>query len=727
MHHFGFQVLWPFLSVQIRRLDMFKGPPEQIFDGIAALGTALVCVLIAYLALGYAGVPINIPSAYTGDGLSAGMLFKGVLETGWYLDNPAAGAPFGLTWAPYPMVEDSHFALIWAISLFTDNYSTALTCFYLLSFATASLSAYIALRIVGLGRIFSSCGALLFSLQAYHFLRGAHIFLGSYYSVPVFIGLAFLLFRCERFQFGPLKLFWIGLALVVASSSGVYYAFFGCLFIGLAALSSGLERMNFRPLLLGFAMILTIAGSVFANLIPNISYSGNHSSASNISARNPNDSEILGLKLTQLLLPSPVHRQPALKSLTTNYNSTAPLVNENMTSSLGFVASFGLIVSLGALLLRIRGGRDVRLRQLGTLNVVALLYATVGGFGVLVAWFVTPQIRGLNRVSIAIAFVSIAALLLGLQLCLERIRAPKFRVLAAAVAGVFLAVFGVWDQTPAWNPNIAEANQTEFRKDAKTGQELMQVLPPGSRVYQLPRIEFPESPPLAREGPYGAAKRYLHTKHIAWSYGAMKGSAADQWIKAVESIPLDSRLNILAASGFNAVMVERLAYADSGTAVESQLQDILGPPRMRCGDETCALYLLESPKPLETAPLLLAEVGEGWSAWETDSNGERFIWSEGNQASRLYLLNPMTTSVHAHLGFSVMSRLSTTLALGTNGQTIQSLDLVPGEAREIACEIELKPGINSAWITSTAPAQRGSSTDSRMLGFQVRRLAIEAR
>ena len=34
-------------------------------------------------------------------------------------------------------------------------------------------------------------------------------------------------------------------------------------------------------------------------------------------------------------------------------------------------------------------------------------YTTVGGFGVIFAYFITPQFRGLNRLSVFIAFISI--------------------------------------------------------------------------------------------------------------------------------------------------------------------------------------------------------------------------------------------------------------------------------------------------------------------------------
>ena len=50
------------------------------------------------------------------------------------------------------------------------------------------------------------------------------------------------------------------------------------------------------------------------------------------------------------------------------------------------------------------------------LNATALLYGTVGGFGTIFALFVSPQLRSLNRISVFIAFLSLAAV----AACLDR-------------------------------------------------------------------------------------------------------------------------------------------------------------------------------------------------------------------------------------------------------------------------------------------------------------------
>jgi phosphoglycerol transferase len=168
------------------------------------------------------------------------------------------------------------------------------------------------------------------------------------------------------------------------------------------------------------------------------------------------ESEIYGLKIIQMLLPVPGHFVGKLSSLSERYLALSPYISENRMSSLGLVAAFGFFIMTAWGLLRPKftskpfsdqsKRRISLLDQLSSLNMFSVLIATIGGFGTLIAFLFFPSIRAYNRISIYIAFFSLAFLI---ALILELF--SKFRSRWVQFAKVFLLisllVFGVWDQT----------------------------------------------------------------------------------------------------------------------------------------------------------------------------------------------------------------------------------------------------------------------------------------
>lgn len=669
-------------------------------ESCVALVVSTLCMLIAAMVLGYSNVPLSVPTAYGGDGLSAGMLIKGILENGWYLDNPDAGAPFGLSWGPYPMVDASHFLWIKMLAWFVNDYGTLLTTFYLTSFFTSSITAYAVMRYMGIGRALSASGALLFSLQNYHFLRGAHIFLSVYFSVPIFVGLAIMLHRHASASISAGRVAVGIVLLLLASGGGVYYSFFGCMLITVAALVATIEQREWRPLLLGVAMVLVVCAGVFICLLPHLDHATTHSADTNISARQPQESEIFGLKLVQLVIPSPLHRNQSFRSVNASYSQNSPLVNENSAAGIGIISSLGLFLSLLVLVFQRAQRSSTGLWRLGTMNMTAFMFATIGGAGTLFAWSVTPQIRGLNRISIVIAFISLCAILLVAEQFMRSISRESWRSPATLALALALAMFGLWDQTPGWRPTIAAANQATFSADGLVGQRIMEAFPPGSRLYQLPYIKFPESPPLFHEGVYGMSRWYLHTSAIAWSYGAMNLTESDQWQQHLEALPLESRLSKLAASGFDGVMVERRAYPDAGASVEIVLTKLVGAPVLVCPDFSCALYRLRPGALPSATPALFAIRGNGWGVWETNEKGVVSARSINEGPLRLLLLNPAKHTVNATLGFSLESAQTILLEAKIDDLLLSPLTLEAN--RELAVEetVMLHPGITSVLLQS---------------------------
>lgn len=477
--------------------------------------------------------------------------------------------------------------------------------------------------------------------------------------------------------------------LLVATCCGIYYAWFASLLIGFAALASAVEHRSWKPLRLGLAAGLVILVASAASLAPHLQSMHGETLDGNLTERNAVETEVYGLKLIQLALPSVFHRNETLRNQAEQYRATAPYVSENQMASIGIVALLGFLASLASVLLA-SARRDSDIRHLGTLNIVAFLYSTVGGLGTLFAWIATAQFRAPNRISILIAFISLCFLLLALQRMLGRLQPRKLGSIVGLAVVLLLTSVGIWDQTPAQSPLVKSA-QAMIEPDQASGEAIMHVVAPGSRIYQLPYVAFPEVAPLAREGHTGLMRRYLHTHGIAWSYGAMKFSAADQWIRRMESLPLPERLGKLAASGFDYVLMERRAYADKGKSIEAEIQQQLGTATMQCPDQSCSLYKLNAASGLADSPLLTTALGGGYSAWEPGNPGWRSATLRHETADVL-LLNPLRERVASRFQMQIETPSPVALEISRGGELLTRWQSSDHSSLEM--DIELAPGIN---------------------------------
>ena len=74
---------------------------------------------------------------------------------------------------------------------------------------------------------------------------------------------------------------------------------------------------------------------------------------------------------------------------------------------------------------------------------------------------------------------------------------------------------------------------------------------------------------------YDHLRGYLHSRHLRWSYGAMKGRPAD-WAAQLRVRGLALVVPAVAASGFDGIYVDRDGYGDDGRATEAKLRRLVG-------------------------------------------------------------------------------------------------------------------------------------------------------
>lgn len=557
----------------------------------AYTGAIALCLLILTWVMKLWSADLKIPFGYGGDALLSGMVIKGIIDNGWYLHNNFIGMPMGLDMYDFPMADNFHFLLLKLISLIVSDYAMTLNLYFLLTFPLTTLSALYVFRQFKLGFASSIVGSLLFTFLPYHFLRGqGHLFLAAYYSIPLIVMVILwvysgetLFFKSDKNSKKPIinvlnfnSVISIVICLLIAST-GAYYAFFACFFLLVAGISASYHRKKMYCLLTSIILTAAIFVGVLVNISPSIVYKHYYGENTEVANRSKVEAEMYGMKITQLLLPVSGHRVSYLDNGKTKYNNSAPLVNENDSSTLGAIGSFGFLILIGWIFYRKPAVINMNLyTNLSELNASALLLATTGGFGSLFAILISPQIRAYNRVSVYIAFFCLFAVVLLLEkIHCEYAKSKIARFFYYSVLGLILLI-GIMDQTTEYFVPPYASLKAEYSNDADFVKKIEASIPKNAMIFQLPYVSFPENPPVHKMGDYELFRGYLNSQTLRWSYGAMKGREGDIWQRNVAEKPVEELVETLSLAGFSGIYLDRNGYSDMGANLEARLSTLIG-------------------------------------------------------------------------------------------------------------------------------------------------------
>ncbi len=593
---------------------------------LAYLAAMAACGVILTALLQLWRADFRVPFAYGGDAVCAQVWIKGLAEHGWFLENPSLGAPFAMEMHDFPLADGLFFALLRGLALAFDHV-VALNVYYLATFFLATASALFALRRLGVDRGPAVVCGLLYAFLHYHFFRGeAHLFLASYFLVPLAAMVCVWIYRDGELPFRGRRAIAAIVLCVLLGSGGIYYAAFSCYLLMVAGLCAAVARRRLRPL--GSAAILAgvIVAAGVANLAPTLLYRLRHGPNPAAVVRYPIHAELWGLRMTQLLLPVQDHRIGALAGLRRRYDfaQTVPPWDSD-AASLGLVGALGFLGLLAVALVRRRSEAPRTIDGLAALNLAALLLATTSGLGAIAGYVASPLLRCYNRISVFLAFFALAGVAIVLTRIVRSTR-PGWPRAAAHLGLVVVLVVGVLDQTPRGIAPEYEELKAAYGRDAAFVSRIEAALPAGSSVFQVPVLEFPESIAPGVMGPYDHGRPYLHSKSLRWSYGAMKGRFGDAWQKAAVDQPAPAMLRSLALAGFSGVYVDRAGFDDRGVALEAGLAREAGATAIESVDRRLAFYDL---RPFATS--LRDRLGPaGWSeASERELGAVTATWLGG--------------------------------------------------------------------------------------------------
>lgn len=586
-------------------------------DAIWCTILLVLCAIFLVSTLGLAsGIRFDIPFTYDGDGLEYNFLTKTMIETGWWLENPMTGAPGTLEMYDYAVGNNLDILIMKGISIFSGNYAVVMNTYYILGFFLTALCSLYVFRQIQIAYPISVFGSLIYTFLFYHFNRIAHFNLAAYYMIPLII-LVILwicqgepLFIRKREKKGSSTTFsldisrkgYISFIIILITSTHSYYGFFALLLLIIASFWSGTKKDGMIALINGSIAGILLFIFELINKLPSLLYGLQNGPSFLMEYRYPFESEIYGLKLIQLILPTPGHNIPFLADIAQKYMENRPLVNENISASLGLISSVGFIILVLWIFLREgdffhqkMGFRYQIMDYLSLLTISALLIGTIGGISAIIAQFF-PEIHSYNRISLFIAFFAILSIAIFLQMVYEKYQSNSLFCPVFSFLLLVILIFGIFDQVPgsyALTPG-SDREQEYLTQDVFFSQ-IEKEMPSGSSIFILPDIGgFPNSYPPGKIKGLDSLKPYLHTQGLKWSYPTMKGRVWDNWQCVVATLDPRDMLKHLFYAGFTGILVDKYGYSDGGGAIVNVFVNLTGVKPITSSDERYAFFDLTS-------------------------------------------------------------------------------------------------------------------------------------
>ncbi len=499
---------------------------------------------------------------------------------------PELGAPSTANWSDFPGGEEVLTCLTGllarGVGLFAA-YNLALLAAHLL----AAISFYAACRILHAHWAWSMAGALAFSFSRYGIAHGGHhLALAYYWHVPLCILVCRYLSSAVGIELCSRR-HWLGLAVaVVTGLQNVYYA---NMFVQLALLAGAwqLIRRGWRAALPAITIAATATLVFIAMRLDTFVCRVREGVNTEAVERSYSFLEYYALKFSDLVIPPPDHRFHAFAVFSQDYFAQVLVPGETPPACyLGIVgiACLLLLVFVSASrLLKRRPGLPLEAWQLIWIG----LYSSVGGLNAVAGAFGFLLFRSTTRYSL---FILTILLLFAVQrLSFWSRGLSGVRLQLSIAAAILLAGLSIWDQTPS--PPTGEEQKALARlvaSDRAFAGTMEQHLPTGSRVFQMPVMDFPESPEDGVPA-YDHFRPYLYSKHLAYSFGAVKGRDRDAWQQQASDLPVPDLLNTLQMRGFSAIYINCNGYKDKGQSLIAALHGAHGRDILRSqnGDLAC--------------------------------------------------------------------------------------------------------------------------------------------
>ncbi|MDD6844575.1 MAG: hypothetical protein PUE32_03295 [Clostridia bacterium] len=554
----------------------------------------MIIFAMLYHLMDLSHLDINIPmSYYGGDDMGVLVNAKQFTEQSWVMTSDRLGAPYTVQYYDFTssMMHNAGLFIMKIFAAITGNAVAAMNLTYLSIFFMAGIISYFVMRSIKINCWVNALASSVFAVSPYMLYRNiGHIVLTECYFVPLSILICLWIYERDDVlvpdrNFFKRKINYVALffTFLIANNGIAYYPFFTCFIFLVTAISKLLKTGKIRQGLRGVIATVMVCFFVVLSILPGKIYTLiNGSNSAAIDRSGFEQAELYGMKIAQLFMP--VNGHGIYDKYIDYYNDAAFLVNENSTAYLGIIGMIGFII-LGLWLFARRDGKDgklsKRLGYLSELNIAMVLLGTIGGIGAMFAFFISPMLRGYNRISIFIEYVAILAVALCMDRLVEIVREKKIfkGILIYIVYGVFglACIFSIWEGRPNLATPPYDTIREEYTSDKDFVERIENQLDEGAMIYQLPYHEYPEAGPVNDMWDYHLYVGFVHSDTLRWSYGSIKGREEDKWNKNVSEMNYGDMVKCLKEQGFAGIYVDRRAYLDDEFAeLKTGLEDTAG-------------------------------------------------------------------------------------------------------------------------------------------------------
>ena len=520
------------------------------------------------------------------------------------------GAPFDGNWTDRPSIEEVNVFLL-GVAAKAFGLFAGLNVSLLLGHLLAAATFFLVARHLDCSQLWAFTGALAFGLAPYIFAQSPHHITVAYaWHVPLFLLVWKWVSTEPGIEWRSQRFWWaIGIA-ILTGLQNVYYTNILCQLTLLGAAILYWQNRS-RPALKSALAVIGAAAAAFALMnVDTWTYKAVYGPNQGALVREYKWLEIYGLKLVDLVVPPVTHHSELFSKFAAAHRAAAPLQDEGSYLGLVGIAALGLLAFAAI--------ADVVKRRADTIPMatwqvlwIVLCFST-GGLNSILGAFGFTLFRTGCRYSIvilAIVLLYAAQRLTTWQREAESAPDGGGKGLFFKVAAVLLCGLILWDQVPR-APTAAQTSEIarQVEADREFVGKMEETLAPGAMVFQLPVMDFPESP-LPGVPPYDHFRPYLYSKQLRFSFGSMKGREREKWQQQLQNVLVAGaapdqeaqkiRFNTdnvrravdeLKKLGFAAIYINRNGFPDRGKGLEDVLLELgysKPPIRNATGDLVC--------------------------------------------------------------------------------------------------------------------------------------------
>lgn len=489
-------------------------------------------------------------------------------------------APQGANWSDWPGSEDLIFYFIGILSRLFGLFA-GVNVFIWISFLLNAFSFYFVAKKMGIKPALSVIGASAFSLSHYFIMRShQHWVLLTAFHIPFMILVSSWLFSKEEIFTKKRIYFSLGLAAL----SGVLFVYYSFVFLQLLSLTTVINLFfkNLKKVYLSLAMIFLTLGFFMLGHLDTLFYQKLMGPNSSLMQRSLGEVEFYSLKISDMVLPFQ-HQIRFFESVAhaLYYDSTYLIQSEKGYSYLGLL---GLVSFFFVLIYPFWQNFQKKIFPNGFLHFSVywiLFFSLAGGGGFLFAILSgVYAFRCSNRFSLFILAISLFIFLLHLN-------QKKWGRWSVSI----LLLVILLDLPP--RVRFADFQQVKVLIDSDRNfiNSIEAQIQQPMNVFQLPVVDFPESPRVGQMSDYEHLRPALYSQKINWTYGSMRGRAENDWQRSLISENLEEMIKALREKKMGGLYINRNGFNDYGHKLMIELDRLL-PRKIVSSKGDLAFYFL---------------------------------------------------------------------------------------------------------------------------------------